>query len=439
MTVAPEEPPARAHTGTLDQLARMPLDEAGNAPLPALRLFSTWEICRYLIPMAPAHLRRVLRDHPELPQGRDAGADNPSARWFSMEEVQALRRFFADHGAPGRHYLPFRPQGPRARVIALAQAGRGMGRSVSCHHLAVSAAMEGYRVLVIDLDPAADLTRHLLGQPMEETGTVLPMITRHAAAQLRQENHRRVDNGDMPLPMDAAMDRAVDLAAGDAITASRWPGLDVIGAGPALHRMAWQGTLWQKQIRSWSAWSALRDQMAREGLLSRYDLVLLDTAPDFGLLTVAAVAAADLVLVPLTADPAGAGAAKATLGHMHEVFETIENRETLTARSLGRQETAFGWDAVRFVLTRYDEASQSRAAARLQSALGEALIPQRQHFSPLIGEGRGQVPCIFEADYRDTNRETFVNERASFDAVYAAIKAWFTGAWLAEAKEGPGS
>ena len=35
-----------------------------------LRLFSTWEITRYLIPVAPPHFRRVLRANPELPQGR---------------------------------------------------------------------------------------------------------------------------------------------------------------------------------------------------------------------------------------------------------------------------------------------------------------------------------------------------------------------------------
>jgi len=37
-----------------------------------LRKFSIWEICRYLIPVAPAHLRRVLKGNPDLPQGEGA-------------------------------------------------------------------------------------------------------------------------------------------------------------------------------------------------------------------------------------------------------------------------------------------------------------------------------------------------------------------------------
>ena len=40
-----------------------------------LRKFSVWEICRYLIPVNAAHLRRVLKANPDLPQGEgSAGA-----------------------------------------------------------------------------------------------------------------------------------------------------------------------------------------------------------------------------------------------------------------------------------------------------------------------------------------------------------------------------
>ncbi|MGB1208518.1 MAG: ATPase, partial [Paracoccaceae bacterium] len=42
---------------------REELARSGHAPdgKKRLRRFSIWEICRYLIPVAPAHLRRVLR------------------------------------------------------------------------------------------------------------------------------------------------------------------------------------------------------------------------------------------------------------------------------------------------------------------------------------------------------------------------------------------
>ena len=48
-------------------LVKRGLEENGERKL---RLFSTWEITRYLIPVAPQHFRRVLRQNLDLPQGR---------------------------------------------------------------------------------------------------------------------------------------------------------------------------------------------------------------------------------------------------------------------------------------------------------------------------------------------------------------------------------
>ena len=48
-----------------DDLAGRELDDRGQK---TLRRFSTWEITKYLIPVATAHFRRVLRQYPNLPQ-----------------------------------------------------------------------------------------------------------------------------------------------------------------------------------------------------------------------------------------------------------------------------------------------------------------------------------------------------------------------------------
>lgn len=407
------------------------LDTTASLPL---RRFSTWEICRYLIPLAPAHLRRVLRERPELPQGRSEGED-AQARWFTLEEVFRLRRFFA--GNPGRRkrYEPLRPAGPRGRVLAVAQVGRGMGRTTTVQHLAAAAAMEGYQVLAVDLDPDAALTRRLVGTTTRTAAGIVPMVARHCGTQLRQENRRRLDRGEAPLPMDRVMDEAMDRSAGDVIAATRWPGVALLEAGSDLYGMAWQVPLWQAQVPGWAAWGALRDRFAAEGLLARYDIVLVDTGPDMGPLTLAALAAADQVLVPLSADDAGRASAMATLEQMAEVFRGIEERETLAARALGRKSVPLSWQSVRLVLNRYDPKTQAEAAARLQAALGSALLPQRQEISPLIGTGVGQVSCIYEADYRDSNRERFAAARASFDALYATVREQVLAAWRAEAEE----
>lgn len=50
-----------------DDLARRGYSPDGKKHL---RKFSTWEICKYLIPLATAHFRRVLKQNPDLQIGR---------------------------------------------------------------------------------------------------------------------------------------------------------------------------------------------------------------------------------------------------------------------------------------------------------------------------------------------------------------------------------
>jgi chromosome partitioning protein len=62
---------------------------------------------------------------------------------------------------------------------------------------------------------------------------------------------------------------------------------------------------------------------------------------------------------------------------------------------------------VRAVLTRYDGTQQAEMAALMQAYMGGSLSPWRQDFTALIGQAGEQIAGIYEADYRDFNRETY--------------------------------
>jgi len=87
-----------------DDLATRGMEEGGSRKL---RLFSTWEITRYLIPVAQGHFRRVLKQNPDLPQGRSE--TEGGAKWFSLDEVLRLRGHFAAEGSKAKDYRPYRP------------------------------------------------------------------------------------------------------------------------------------------------------------------------------------------------------------------------------------------------------------------------------------------------------------------------------------------
>jgi chromosome partitioning protein len=65
----------------------------------------------------------------------------------------------------------------------------------------------------------------------------------------------------------------------------------------------------------------------------------------------------------------------------------------------------------------------------MQAYLGPVLSPVRQDFTALVGQAGEQVNGIYEADYRDFNRDTYARGRAAFDATYAAFKRLLIGAW----------
>ena len=56
-------------------------------------------------------------------------------------------------------------------------------------------------------------------------------------------------------------------------------------------------------------------------------------------------------------------------------------------------------------------------------------LEQRQDFTALIGQAGEQVRGIYEADYRDFNRETYARGRETFDETWAAVKALILGSW----------
>ncbi|MBF9036658.1 AAA family ATPase [Rhodobacterales bacterium HKCCE2091] len=409
-------------------LAGRGLDESGDK---RLRRFSTWEITRYLIPVAPAHFRRVLRQNPDLPQG--LSETEGGAKWFTLDEVLRLRAHFAAEGSKSKGYLPFKPAGAAAKIVAVANFKGGVGKTSTAAHLAMSAALDGYRVLVVDLDSQGSMTSIFGGRIEDEWQTVFPLLARHYARHLRTENQRRLDRGEAPLPLDDTLTDALKVSAADVIGKTHWPNIDLIGAQLNLYWSEFQIPVWRMAARGWKLWDALGQSLAEDGVLDDYDLVFLDTPPALGYLTINGLSAADILLVPLGASFLEFDSTGRFFDMLHATFASIEEGENMAARALGRDEMAFEWDAVQAVITRYDSGQQAEMAGLIQAYLGRTLSPYRQDFTALIGQAGEQVHGIYEADYRDFNRDTYVRGRATFDETYAAFKRLLLGIWHRDA------
>ncbi len=392
-----------------------------------LRLFSTWEITCYLIPIAQAHFRRVLKQHPDLPQGQSETLGG--AKWFTLDEVQTLRAHFGAVGSKAKEYQPYRPIGLSAKLVAITNVKRGVGKTSTAAHLAMSAALDGYKVLVIDLDSQASMTSIFGGSVEDEWQTVFPLLARHYAKHLQSDNQRRMDRGDNPIPLDDTLTKALGSTAQDLIQATHWPNIDLIGAQLNLSSAEFQIPIWRMQGRGWKLWDALTDMLEESNVLDAYDIIFIDTPPVLGHLTITGLAAADILLVPTGASFHEFESTGRFFDLLHTTFQSIEDSENRAARALGRPEMGFQWDAVRAIVTRYDNSEQAEMAGLIQAYLGRALLPHRQDFTPLIGQVGEKVQGIYETDYRDFNRETYARERETFDVTYADFKTLLLGMW----------
>ncbi len=403
------------------------LDDTGSR---RLRPFSTWEITKYLIPVGAAHFRRVLRQNPSLPQGRSES--DGGAKWFTLDEVLRLRAHFGAEGSKTKEYLPYKPKGAQAKIVAVANFKGGVGKTSTAAHLAMSAALDGYKVLVVDLDSQGSMTSIFGGKVDDEWTTVFPLLVRHYGLALRAENQRRVDRGEPPQPLDETLTDALETKTSDVIQSTHWPNIDLIGAQLNLYWAEFQIPVWRMATRGWKLWDALTDMFEQDGVMSEYDIIFVDTPPALGYLTINGLAAADILLVPFGASFLEFDSTGRFFDMLHSTFASIEEGENMAARAIGRAEMRFEWDAVRAVLTRYDGAQQAEMAGLIQAYMGDALSPHRQDFTALIGQAGEQVQGIYEADYRDFNRETYARGRATFDETYAGFKRLLLGIWRRE-------
>ena len=133
------------------------------------------------------------------------------------------------------------------------------------------------------------------------------------------------------------------------IQPTHWPNIDLIGAQLNLYWAEFQIPVWRMSLRAWKLWEALGNAFQRDGVLERYDLVILDTPPALGYLTINGLTAADILLVPLGASFLEFDSTGRFFDMLHSTFASIEDGENMAARALGRPEIRFEWDAVRAV------------------------------------------------------------------------------------------
>jgi chromosome partitioning protein len=304
----------------------------------------------------------------------------------------------------------------------------------------MSAALDGYKVLVIDLDSQGSLTSIMGGDVPDEWSTAFPLLAKDYAQSMQEENTVRDAAGQPPLPFDETLTEALNTSARDIIQPTHWPNIDLLGAQLNLYWAEFQIPVWRMGLQNWALWDALSNALINEKIVDDYDVIFLDTPPALGYLTINALAAADILLVPLGASFLEFDSTGRFFDMLYSTFASVEDGENAARRRSGLPEVKFEWDAVRALITRFDAGQQTDLANVIQAYFGDFMTTYRQELTAMVGQAGEQVNGIYEADYREFNRDTYVRGRETFDRTWAEVKELIVGTWwrdlqMAEAEQ----
>jgi len=393
-----------------DDLARRGYKPDGDK---VLRRFNIWEITQYMLPLGPAEFREALRARPDLPQGEAAPG---GTRWFTLDEINIIREGLEATRAPDAPaFLPYRPKGQPAKIVTLSNFKGGVAKTTTSAHLAMAASLDGYKVLVVDMDSQASMSTIF--------GTTAEHEAETAYAVLARDRARHAQRSGMVLDDD--MKAALETRADDVIKPTHWPQIDILPAQLNLYWAEFQVPVWMQTNRSWRFWDALKSFLDEEGLLDVYDIVIVDTPPALGYLTINALTAADILLIPV-------GASFIEFDSTGRFFDMLSTSFVSIEESMARLTDTpprFSWDVVQVLLTRYDASQQEDLAHVIDAYLDDFVSEHRQGYTALVGQAGERVSGIYEAGYSDFNRETYRRGRETFDATYLAFKKLLVGAW----------
>ena len=288
-----------------------------------------------------------------------------------MEQVNAIR------ASLGRQP---KKSNASAIVLAFANLKGGSAKTTTAAHFAQYAARQGYRVLLVDMDPQASMTGLFGYNPqlhIEAEDTAGPAIAGRPEAIAR------------------------------AIRATYWHRLDLVpsnlnlvGAEMALLGMADNAT----RLR------AALDQAA-----DRYDLIVLDAPPALGLLSINVLCASDYIVTPIIPT-------MVDISSSIQFFHILESLDKLRLARLS------------ILITRFNGGAEHvRAASMLRSIYGDTILTNQMIESAELLKSGNDMVSVYEIAEVRGSRETYRRALAAFDAVNQEILIHAKSLWDADA------
>ncbi|MCE6967353.1 plasmid partitioning protein RepA [Cereibacter sphaeroides] len=352
-----------------------------------LRRFTSGEVAN-LLGVKDAYLRKLsLEGRGPQPETGPGGR-----RLYRSEDILELRKLLEKGTKTPGTYLPGRREGDHLQVITVINFKGGSGKTTTAAHLAQKCALDGYRVLAIDLDPQASLSALHGFQPefdLLDGGTLYDAI--------------RYDD---PLPLSSV------------IRKTYFTNLDIVPGNLELMEFE-HDTPRALAVRGGNLFfTRISDALAE--IEANYDLVVIDCPPQLGFLTMSALSAATAVLV--TVHP-----------QMLDVMSMCQFL-LMTSNLLGVVADAGGdmsYDWMRYLVTRYEpgDGPQNQMVSFMRSLFGDHVLNHSVLKSTAIADAGLTKQTLYEVEKGDFTRSTYERAMESLNAVNGEIESLIQSAW----------
>jgi len=362
-----------------------------NFPLPdhrTLRSFSSGEVAG-ILGVSDSYLRQLSLDGlgptPEL--------GTAGRRSYTLRQINELRAYLAS--SRPKDALKFCPRRRKGEKLQIISVGYGCASTTTALYLVQGLALQGFRVLAVDLDPQGSLSE-MFGY----FSSVMPVYNASMYAALRYDD-----------------DRA---SISTVIRPTHFDGLYLVPGTIELMRFEEESSRRYRSENFGYPDASMRMVSAIEKVEGNYDVVVIADAPLGGFLSAGAFEAATGVLV--TVHPQLADIASTAM------FLSIFSHEVLQIEKAGR---SVDFDFIKFLVTRHDprDVSEQEAVALLRSTLGADVLTATVWESNAIADARLEKRSLYELSSSEVGRSAYLQAMETLNSSNAEVMDIISEVW----------
>jgi chromosome partitioning protein len=319
-------------------------------------------------------------------------------RLYTLGQINEIRAILAG-GTRGREaidFVPHRRGTEHLQVLAITNFKGGSGKTTTSAHLAQYLALQGYRILAVDLDPQASLSALLGVLPETDVGANETLYAAIRYDEARKSLH-------------------------DVVRSTYFDGLDLVPGN--LELMEFEHTTPRALVDATKTGEGLffsRVANALDEVAGDYDVVVLDCPPQLGFLTLSGLCAATAMVV--TVHP-----------QMLDVA-SMSQFLLMTRDLLGVVRDAGGrlrYDFIRYLLTRFEpqDGPQTKVAALLRNLFGDYVLTNAMVKSAAVSDAGLTKQTLYEIGRENLTRTTYDRAMEALDAVNGEIEQLMKSAW----------